>query len=58
MKAWHIDNSNKLKMEEGTLTPREGELKVKISKVALSSMDMTCFANRDDEQVTIARSSA
>ena len=58
MKAWHIDNSNKLKMEEGTLTPREGELKVKISKVALSSMDMTCFANRDDEQVTIPAHSA
>ena len=59
MKAWHIDNSNKqLVLKEGTLPHREGEIQVRISKVALSAIDMTCFAERDDENVTVPAHSA
>jgi len=49
MKSWHIGNFNEVSLSEGTLVPREGEVKLKISKVALSSTDMSCFANRDDK---------
>lgn len=58
MKAWRIDNSNKLILDETSLGEGEGEIKVKIAKVALSSMDMSCFANRDNEDVTVPAHSA
>ncbi|MDE7373384.1 MAG: hypothetical protein K2N18_04905, partial [Clostridia bacterium] len=59
MKAWHIDNSSKkLVLKEGTLSPKEGEIQVRISKVAMSAMDMTCFADRDDDKVTVPAHSA
>lgn len=58
MKAWHIDGNNKLVLEESSLIEKEGEIKVKLSKVAMSSMDMTCFCNRDNESVTIPAHSA
>ncbi|MDE5601152.1 MAG: zinc-binding dehydrogenase [Clostridia bacterium] len=49
MKSWHIGNFNEVNLKEGTLVPREGEVKLKVSKVALSSTDMSCFANREDK---------
>lgn len=59
MKAWHIDNSNKqLVLKEETLTRGEGEIQVRISKVAMSAMDMTCFASRDNDKVTVPAHSA
>lgn len=53
MKAWHIGNFNEVKLQEGTLEPREGEIKVKIYKVALSAMDVSCFSQRENDAVTI-----
>ncbi len=53
MKAWHIGNLNEITLEEGTLAPREGEIKVKVAKVALSSTDMSCFADRDNTAVEV-----
>ncbi len=53
MKAWRIGNFNEFNLEEGTLAPREGEIKVKISKVALSAMDVACFAQRQNDSVTV-----
>lgn len=58
MKAWHIDKSNTLKLAESSLIEKEGEIKVKLSKVAMSSIDMTSFSNRDNESVTIPAHSA
>lgn len=58
MKAWHIESSNEIKLEEGTLTPRDGEVKIKVSKVALSSTDMSSFARRENDSVTIPAHSA
>lgn len=58
MKAWHIENFNGIKLEEGTLTPQEGEVKVKVSKVALSSMDISGFSSRDNNGVLVPAHSA
>lgn len=45
MKAWHLYGLNNIKLEEDTLQRKEGEVKLKLSKVALSSMDICYFAN-------------
>lgn len=58
MKAWRIGNFNDIKLEEGTLTPGENEVKVRTSKVALSSNDISSFPSRDNDAVTIPAHSA
>ncbi|MDE6302916.1 MAG: zinc-binding dehydrogenase [Clostridia bacterium] len=58
MRAWHIGNFNDLKLEEGTISPAEGEVKVKISKVALSATDVACFAQKEMDKVTVPAHSA
>ncbi|MCM1306110.1 MAG: zinc-binding dehydrogenase [Bacteroides sp.] len=59
MKAWHIDDANnKLVLKEGALNPQEGEVQVKISKVAMTSAGINCFKGRDDENVTVPAHSA
>lgn len=45
MKAWHIENLERIKLVESVLPKREGEVKLKMSKVAISSTDFAYFAS-------------
>ncbi len=45
MKAWHIENLERIKLVESVLPKREGEVKLKVSKVAISSTDFAYFAS-------------
>ncbi len=58
MKAWHIDEFKDIKLKEGTLTPLEDEVKLKVSKVALSSVGVSGFILRDNFGVTVPAHSA
>ncbi len=44
MKTWQIENLNCIRVKESTLTRAENEVKIKMSKVALSSTDVAYFA--------------
>ncbi len=57
MKAWHIDSQNQIKLEEDILQRKEGEVKLKLSKIALSSTDVCYFAN-DEHEISIPAHSA
>lgn len=45
MKAWHIENLERIKLVESILPKKEGEIKLKMSKVAISSTDFAYFAS-------------
>ena len=45
MKAWHIENLKDVKQVEAAVQRKEGEVKVKTSKVAMSSTDLSFFAD-------------
>lgn len=45
MKAWRIENLKDVKLEESVLQRKEGEVKVKLARVALSSTDFAFFAD-------------
>ena len=45
MKAWHIENLERIKLVESVLPKREGEVKLRVSKVAISSTDFAYFAS-------------
>jgi len=53
MKAWHINNEKSLELIDGSIAPKEGEIKVKLAKAALSAFDMSCFAERREEGVSV-----
>ena len=44
MKAWHIENLERIKLVESVLPKKEGEVKLRISKVAISSTDFSLFS--------------
>lgn len=48
MKTWQIKNLNCIKLKESTLTRAENEIKVKMSKVAVSSTDVAYFAGEHE----------
>lgn len=48
MKTWHIECIDKIDLEESTLQRKEGEVKLKMSKVALSSTDVSYFASEHE----------
>ena len=50
MKAWHIENLNRIKLVESVLPKREGEIKLKMSKVAISSTDFAYFAAGEEDE--------
>lgn len=50
MKAWHIENLNRIKLVESVLPKREGEIKLKMSKVAISSTDFAYFAAGEENE--------
>lgn len=50
MKAWHIENLNRIKLVESVLPKKEGEIKLKMSKVAISSTDFAYFASDGDSE--------
>ena len=50
MKAWHIENLNRIKLVESVLPKREGEIKLKVSKVAISSTDFAYFAAGEEDE--------
>ena len=50
MKAWHIENLNRIKLVESVLPKKEGEIKLKMSKVAISSTDLAYFAADGDSE--------
>ena len=45
MKAWRIENLKNVKLEESVVQRKEGEVKVKLAKVAMSSTDLSFFAD-------------
>lgn len=45
MKSWHIECSERIKLVESVLHKGDGEVKLKMSKVALSSTDISYFAS-------------
>lgn len=45
MKSWHIENLARIKLVESVLRKNEGEVKLKMSKVAISSTDFAYFAS-------------
>ena len=45
MKAWRIENLKDVKLEESVLQRKEGEVKVKLARVAMSSTDLAFFAD-------------
>lgn len=45
MKSWHIENLERIKLVESILPKKEGEIKLKMSKVAISSTDFAYFAS-------------
>ena len=45
MKAWHIQNLKDVKLEESVIQRQKDEVKVKLSKVAVSSTDLSFFAD-------------
>ena len=51
MRKWCIENENELKMVENLVTRGEDEVKVKMSKVALSADDIVHFVTDDDHVV-------
>lgn len=48
MKSWNIINLNEIKLVEDVLPRKEGEVKLKVSKVALSSTDVSYFAGKQE----------
>ena len=50
MKAWHVENLNRIKLVESVLPKREGEIKLKVSKVAISSTDFAYFAAGEEDE--------
>lgn len=61
MKAWHIENLERIKLVESVLPRKEGEVKLKMSKVAISSTDLAYFASDDpakDASLTVPGHSA
>lgn len=50
MKAWHVENLNRIKLVESVLPKREGEIKLKVSKVAISSTDFAYFAAGEENE--------
>lgn len=48
MKSWHIENAECVKLVESVLHKAEGEVKLKIAKVAISSTDFAYFASAKD----------
>ncbi|MBR2955823.1 MAG: zinc-binding dehydrogenase [Clostridia bacterium] len=51
MKKWRIENENDIKLVETVVTRGEDEVKVKMSKVAVSSDDIVYFATDSDHIV-------
>lgn len=51
MKKWRIENENEIKLVETVVTRGEDEVKVKMSKVAVSSDDIVYFATDSDHIV-------
>ncbi|MBR4800788.1 MAG: zinc-binding dehydrogenase [Clostridia bacterium] len=45
MKAWQIENLKNVKLEESVLQRKDGEVKIKLAKVAMSSTDLLFFAD-------------
>ena len=45
MKAWHIENLERIKLIESVLPKKPGEVKLKVAKVAISSTDFSYFAS-------------
>lgn len=45
MKSWHIECLERIKLVESVLHKAEGEVKLKVSKVAISSTDFAYFAS-------------
>lgn len=58
MKAWHIENINDIKLVESTLQRKPGEVKLKVSKVALSSTDIASFMSENRDPIKVAGHSA
>ena len=49
MKKWEIEDKLNIKLVEDTLTCEKNEVKLKMSKVALSSTDISYFAKNDSK---------
>lgn len=52
MKTWHIENLDNIRLAEDTLQRKENEVKLKMSKVALSSSDILYFLG-DTDGITV-----
>lgn len=57
MKAWHINNLKDIELVESTLQRGVGEAKLKVSKVAVSSTDISYFAG-DEGKIVVPGHSA
>jgi len=57
MRAWHIENLKNVKLEESAVPRKAGEVKVKMSKVALSATDLTFFQD-EKKRISIPGHSA
>lgn len=57
MKRWHIKNQNDIELYEATIPRKEGEVKLKVSKVAISATDL-CVLAKEDEHIIVPGHSA
>lgn len=58
MKEWHIEGVKSVKLTETHSQREDGEVKLKISKVAVCATDISCLATDGNENTTIAGHSA
>lgn len=56
MKEWHIENLNSIKMTESTCPREQGQVKLKISKVAISATDLSVLSNGNISTTVIGHS--
>ena len=47
MRAWHIENLKNINLKESVVQRQPGEVKVKLSKVAVSATDLTFFQDEN-----------
>lgn len=58
MKAWHIHKLHDLSLEDKTAVRQPGEVKLKLSKISLSSKEIVYLSSHEDSEFTIPGHSA
>ncbi len=57
MKAWHILDSNEVKLEESALVRKEGEVKLKITSIAVNAQELA-YLVKEDSPISVPAHSA